>query len=138
MESIALFIGLVLIVVLVYVFFFRKTKNTKDKNSYYLKRFLRNREQSLKHINQVEVLAEENKAWDKRAFSDRDLTFSQYLEALKSKYSEDYSANSYKILNKNKLNYAQKQEYTKKLIEQSEELYLMEVDLGILNKLWKK
>lgn len=46
----------------------------------------------------------------------------------------DYSESSYQVLKINKLNNSQKQEFARKLIGQSEDLYLMEIDLGILNK----
>ena len=134
MESITLAIILLLVIVLVYIFFFRKSKEAREKKSYYLKRFLRNKEQSLKHIHQVEALAIENNCWDKKAFTDKDVTFRDYLELLKNKYDKDYSEISYQVLKRNKLTQSQKQEYTKKLIEQSEDLYLMEVDLATLNK----
>jgi|GEM_PF-4573116 len=138
MESITLALSFVLVVVLVYVFFFRKSKEDRDKKSYYLKRFLRNKEQSIRHINEVEALARQNDGLHKKAFPGKEVTFSEYLETLRFKYESDYSDSSYHILKKNKLSHSQKQEYTKKLIEQSEDLYLMEVDLGILNKTWKK
>lgn len=138
MESTILVIGFVFVVLLVYVLFFQKSKETKDKKSYYLKRFIRNKEQSFKHINEVEALASQNNSWNIKAFPDREETFSEYLEKLKTKFSDDYSDSSQQILKKNKLSYSQKQEHTKKLIEQSEDLYLMEVDLGVLNKTWKK
>jgi len=138
MESTILILSLALVAVLVYKFFFRKSKEAREKKSYYLKRFLRNKEQSLRHINEVEALIGQNDGWNKKAFPDKEITFSEYLNALKSKYANEYSDSSYQILKKNKLTNAQKQEYTRKLIEQSEDLYLMEVDLGILNKTWKK
>ena len=138
MEPTILILSLALVVVLVYAFFFRKSKEAREKKSYYLKRFLRNKEQSLRHINEVEVLVRQNNGWNKKAFPDKEIIFSEYLNTLKSKYENDYSDISYQILKKNKLTNAQKQEYTRKLIEQSEDLYLMEVDLGILNKTWKK
>ncbi|MDR6967167.1 hypothetical protein J2X31_001174 [Flavobacterium arsenatis] len=135
MESIIFVGSLLLISFLVYLFFFRNNKEL-DKKSYYLKRFLRNKEQSLKHINQVEALVVENNG-SKQAFPDKDMTFFEYLESLKSKYENDYSEITHQILRKNRLSHAQKQEYTKKLLQQSEDLYLMEVDLGILKKTWK-
>lgn len=138
MESITLITSLALAIVLVYVFFFRKTKEVRDKKSYYLKRFLRNKEQSLKYINEIKALVEQNDGWNKKAFLDKETTFSEYLEVLNTKYESDYSESSYQILKRNKLTNAQKQEYTRKLIEQSEDLYLMEIDLGILNKTWNK
>jgi len=138
MESITLALSFVLVIVLVYLLFFRKSKEKRDKKSYYLKRFLRNKEQSIRHINEVEALAHQNDGQHKKAFPDREMTFSEYLEGLRSKYQSDYSDNYYNILKRNKLSHSQKQEYTKKLIEQSEDLYLMEVDLAMLNKTWKK
>lgn len=138
MEPILLALSFALVVVVVYVFFFRKSKESRSKKSYYLKRFTRNKEQSIRHINEVEALALLNDVHYKKAFLDREVTFSEYLEKLKYKHENDYSERSYKILKRNKLSQSQKQEYTKKLIEQSEDLYLMEVDLGILNKTWKK
>lgn len=138
MEPILLALSFALVVTIVYVFFFRKSKKSRDKKSYYLKRFTRNKEQSIKHINEVEALAHLNDGRYKQAFPDREMTFSEYLEKLKFKHENDYSESSYKILKRNKLSQSQKQEYTKKLIEQSEDLYLMEVDLGILNRTWNK
>lgn len=138
MEPILLALIFALVVVIVYVFFFRKSKKSRDKKSYYLKRFTRNKEQSIRHIREVEALADLNDGRYKKAFPDREVTFSEYLEKLKFKHENDYSESSYKVLKRNKLNQSQKQEYTKKLIEQSEDLYLMEVDLGILNKAWDK
>ncbi|MFY0483555.1 hypothetical protein ACI6PS_13235 [Flavobacterium sp. PLA-1-15] len=138
MELLLLTLISALVVIIVYVFFFRKSKEKRNKKSYYLKRFNRNKEQSIRHIKEVEALVLLNDAEDKKAFSDRDITFSEYLEKLRLKHENDYSESSYKILKRNKLSQSQKQEYTKKLIEQSEDLYLMEVDLNVLNKTWNK
>ena len=137
MESVILVGSLLLVVFLVYVFFFKKNGEI-EKKSYYLKRFLRNKEQSLRHIKEVESLVVLNDVWSSKAFPNKELIFSEYLDRLKTKYEKDYSDSSYKILKRNKLSHSQKQEYTKQLMEQSEDLYLMEVDLGILNKTWKK
>ncbi|RZK10839.1 MAG: hypothetical protein EOO46_09080 [Flavobacterium sp.] len=138
MEPIFLAFIFALVFIIVYVFFFRKSKEWRDKKSYYLKRFSRNKEQSIRHINEVEALAILNNAGHKKAFSDREVTFSEYLEKLRLKHENDYSESSYKVLMRNKLSQSQKQEYTKKLIEQSEDLYLMEVDLNVLSKTWNK
>lgn len=138
MKSDLLIVGLLLILVLVYFFFFKKEKRNKDKRSYYLKRFLRNKEQSLKFISEVETLANQNNAWEKEAFPDSAITFADYLKNLKSKYEQEYSRATYKALKRNRLSYAQKQEYTKRLIDQSEDLYLMEVDLNVLTRAWEK
>lgn len=137
MESVILLGSLLLVIFLVYSFFFRNNGKT-EKRSYYLKRFLRNKEQSLRHIKEVESLAVQQNIMNSSAFPDKEVTFSEYLDRLKSKYESDYSDSSYKILKRNKLSHSQKQEYTKQLMEQSEDLYLMEVDLGILNRTWKK
>lgn len=138
MESIVLVVSLLLVVFFVYIFFFQNNKQPIEKKSYYLRRFLRNKEQSLKYIDDVEQLVIQNDGWDKKAFPDKEMTFLEYLETLKHKCENEYSKSFYRILKRNKLSRFQKQEYTKKLIEQSEDLYLMEVDLGILNKIWKK
>lgn len=137
MESIVLVLSIVLVVAFAYVLFFGNKKE-KGKKSYYLKRFLRNKEQSLRYINEVEALMERCAGSNLKAFPDREITFSEYLKGLKNNHGNDFSDSTYKILKRNRLNHFQKQDYTKKFIEQSENLYLMEVDLGILNKTWKK
>lgn len=138
MDSTTLILSLVFIAIAVYVIFFQKNKETRERKNYYLKRFIRNREQALKHINEVEALVKLNDAWDKKAFPNREILFSEYVEELKAKYENDYSKASYQILKKNNLSYSQKQEYTKALIIQSEDLYLMEVDLGMIKKSLEK
>lgn len=137
MDSTVLIIITLLIVLCVFVFFSKDKKNEqKNKKSYYLRRFIRNRESSLSYINQVEAIMKENDGWNKQAFADKNLTFSEYLKILKDKHNQEYSESIYKILKKDKLSFSQKQEFTKKLVEQSEDLYLMEVELGFLNKNW--
>lgn len=137
MEPFVIILSLILVAFLVYMFFFRNNKKSIEK-SYYLKRFLRNKEHFIRHINQVQALSRQNEGQDKKAFPDKEVTFAEYLYALNSKYESDYSDSTYHILKKNRLSNSQKQEYSKKLIEQSEDLYLMEVELGILNKAWRK
>lgn len=136
MESVMVVGGLILVAFVVYLFFFRNNK-LSDRKSYYLRRFLRNKQQSLKHISQVEALMSENNI-SKQAFPEKTITFFEYLNSLKAKHLNDYSEITHQVLRRNKLSHAQKKEYTKKLLEQSEDLYLMQVDLGILNKTWKK
>lgn len=137
METIVVILGIVLIVLIIFNSFSKRKKEIREKKSYYLKRFLRNREQALAHIGAVELIIQENDVLNEKAFPNKEITFSEYLKALKQDFNSDYSESSYQTLKRNKLSTAEKQEYTKKLIDQSEDLYLMEVDMGILNKIWK-
>ena len=138
MESFIFIFSSATFIGLVYVLFFKKDKQKRERKSYYLKRFLRNSEQSMIYIYEVEAIAGLNNSWEKFPFEDREITFTEYIELLKANYEKDYSQSMYKVLKKNKLTNAQKQEYARKLIEHSEELYLMEVDLGILNRSWTR
>ncbi len=96
-------------------------------------KFRENRGKSLLFYKGVETYVAENNAWAYNAFADTDVTFSEFIEALKEKHSIEYSDMEEYKLAKNRMTRTQMDDYMERMEYQQEFITAMEATLQYKN-----
>lgn len=122
-----IFIVVVLSGLGIYFFYYGANRKTENERNYYYKRFMRNKLQLQRFIEQVQTLLGTYSCGNDLIYDG--LTIKMYLQNLEEEYSSSYSNSLMKILKKNNLKHKDKKHYAKILVRQSEKLYHVEMDL---------
>ncbi len=96
-------------------------------------KFRNNRQKSLSFYEHVEAYAAEYNTWGYNAFADTDVTFSEFIDALKEKHSIEYSDAEEARIKKGKLTRAQIDDFTERMAYQEEFITAMESTLQYKN-----
>ncbi len=126
MDFTIIAIIVLLVIISYFLFFHNKISRKEVRNGYYLKRYLKNKEQVLHYYAKLENLINQHQFQDKLVFDDNEITFSEYLISIETFLKEEYAADILNKLKRTKLTTVEKQEFSKKLLNQSEKLYMLE------------
>lgn len=133
-----LFILAVVLGLIIYFYVQNRKKSKKLQYNYYYKRFLRNKFQTEKNIQEFEKIMKLYDNSNVFLIENHSLTLEEYYVQLKKEFYNDYSDTILKLLKKNKLKNNDKKKYAKILIAQSEKLYNTEVDIAYFNEKLKE
>ncbi len=126
---IAVFLGL-----FIYFYIQRKKATKLSESNYYYKRFLRNKLQTEKNICELQMIIEMSSNDDEKQDNEGIKNIKTYLEQLQNEYNKEYSLSILKKLKRNNLNFKEKKRFAKILINQSEKLYNVEVEIALFNQ----
>lgn len=110
-----------------FILYSKNVSNLAVKKSYYLRRFLRNKLQMEKYIEELNQII--NKHNCGANYFIEGITLNEYLLNLKEEYIKSYTDFNLKILKKPNLKDKHKKFYAKMLIKQSEKLYFIETEI---------
>lgn len=133
-----LFILAVVLGLIIYFYVQNRKKSKKLQYNYYYKRFLRNKFQTEKNIQEFEKILKLYNNSNVFLIENHSMTLEEYYVQLKKEFYNDYSDAILKLLKKNKLKNKDKKKYAKILIAQSEKLYNTEVDIAYFNEKLKE
>ncbi|MDD3005157.1 hypothetical protein [Flavobacterium sp.] len=125
-----IFIMIVIFGLIAYTYFQRRPPLQDTGRDYYYKRFMRNKEQLNKYITDLENI---NNAFPDAKLivaSDVDKSVQDYLKEMKDYLETEFPEKKLKTIKKKKLTYKEKNIFTKKLCDQSEKLFKIEVDIA--------
>jgi hypothetical protein len=88
-----------------------------------------NKNRDLKLLEEIEEMIIDNQAWSLNAFPDSDVTYEEYIDALKEKYSIEYSDAEFKRLKSGSLSRRSIKEYIYKIKNQEEAITAFQMDL---------
>lgn len=111
----------------VFILYTNNASNLAVKKSYYLRRFLRNKLQMEKYIEELDQIIKTHNCGS-NYFIDG-ISLDEYLLNLKEEYKKSYADFNLKILKKPNLKDKHKKFYAKMLIKQSEKLYFIETEI---------
>ena len=80
----------------------------------------KNKKRDLAFLKQLESLVESNNAWSLNAFSIGDITFEEYIDALREKFAAEYSASELEKVKSAKLSSKHFQEYRERIVIQND------------------
>lgn len=133
MHNYILLIGLV-----VAIFFFLVDKNllptTLLVRKHMLSKLEKNKNMNLQLQSELEELVDRNDAWSYVAFPDSEVTYKEYLDLLREKFSIEYSATEFESLRKNKMTRKQVVEYAQKINDQQEAVEALQFDVNYQKK----
>lgn len=133
MHNYILLIGLV-----VAIFFFLVDKNllptTLLVRKHMLSKLEKNKSMNLQLQSELEELVDRNNAWSYVAFPDSEVTYKEYLDLLREKFSIEYSATEFESLRKNKMTRKQVAEYAQKINDQQEAVEALQFDVNYQKK----
>lgn len=133
MHNYLLLIGLV-----VAIFFFLVDKNllptTLLVRKHMLSKLEKNKSMNLQLQSELEELVDRNNAWSYVAFPDSEVTYKEYLDLLREKFSIEYSATEFESLRKNKMTRKQVAEYAQKINDQQEAVEALQFDVNYQKK----
>lgn len=137
MELLIFFIAVVLGFVI--YFYSQKLESLKNKErAYYYKRFLRNKLQTEKNILQLDEIMKNANGNFFLLTSKGTIDLRNYRLQLQNDYRDDYSDKVLKKIKNNNLKRKDRKRHAKMLINQSEKLYNIEVDIAQFQQLQKK
>lgn len=123
-----------LLILIIYLLFKKNVSENKIIKSYYHRRFLRNKLQMERYLDELNLLITTNNCGD--IMYNNEITLNQYLINLKTEYKKNYVDFNLKALKRNNLKEKHKKFYSKMLIKQSEKLYFVESELLKLNEIY--
>jgi hypothetical protein len=80
----------------------------------------KNKKRDLAFLKQLESLVASNNAWSLNAFSIGDITFEEYIDALREKFAAEYSASELEKVKSAKLSSKHFQEYRERIVIQND------------------
>ena len=111
--------------------FFQKRKQLEDSGrDYYYKRFTRNKEQLKKYIADLEKIINNSPESKLVLGVDVEIKVVDYLKNIKEYFEKEFPEKDLKRIKRKKLTYKEKNIFTKKLNEQSEKLYKIEMEIN--------
>ena len=132
------FVLAVVLGLIIYFYVQNRKKSKRLQYNYYYKRFLRNKFQTEKNIQEFEKILKLYNNSNVFLIENHSMTLEEYYVQLKKEFYNDYSDAILKLLKKNKLKNKDKKKYAKILIAQSEKLYNTEVDIAYFNEKLKE
>lgn len=135
MDLQILFFGFALIV-LFYLIDFKVISPSRLRKRDIIDKLEKNRARDLAFLQEIETVITENDAWTLNALPGQDITFEEYIGAIKEKYAIEYAAAEFDRLKLTQLDARQLLDYIDKINSQDDaiELYRMDFDtrLGAL------
>jgi predicted O-linked N-acetylglucosamine transferase (SPINDLY family) len=129
MHNYILLIGLVAT-----IFFFLVDKNllpaTLLARRHMLSKLENNKSKDLQLQSELEQLIDENNAWSYVAFPDSEVTYKEYLELLREKFSIEYSDSEFQSLRTNRMSRGQMADYIQKIKNQEEAALALQMDVN--------
>lgn len=129
MHNYILLIGLVAT-----IFFFLVDKNllptTLLLRRHMLSKLENNKNKDLQLQSELEQLVDENNAWSYVAFPDSEVTYKEYLELLREKFSIEYSDSEFESLRTNRMTRRQMADYIQKIKNQEEAAQALRMDVN--------
>ena len=113
-----------------YVFFQRRMPLEDSGRDYYYKRFTRNKEQLKKYIADLEKIINNSPESKLVLGVDVEIKVVDYLKNIKEYFEKEFPEKDLKRIKRKKLTYKEKNIFTKKLNEQSEKLYKIEMEIN--------
>lgn len=113
-----------------YVYFQRRTPLQDSGRDYYYKRFTRNKEQLKKYIADLEKIINNSPESKLVLGVDVEIKVVDYLKSIKEYFEKEFPEKDLKRIKRKKLTYKEKNIFTKKLNEQSEKLYKIEMEIN--------
>lgn len=113
-----------------YVFFKRRKQLQDSGRDYYYKRFTRNKEQLKKYIADLEKIINNSPESKLVLGVDVEIKVVDYLKSIKEYFEKEFPEKDLKRIKRKKLTYKEKNIFTKKLNEQSEKLYKIEMEIN--------
>lgn len=117
-----------------FMIYSKNNSNSAVTKSYYLRRFLRNKLQMEKYIEELNRIITTHKCGPD--FLAEGITLDQYLSNLQQEYKKSYADFNLKILKKPNLKDKHKKFYAKMLIKQSEKLYFIETEISKISEIY--
>lgn len=90
----------------------------------------RNKSKDLQLQSELEQMVHENDAWSYIAFPDSEVTYKEYLDLLREKFSIEYSDSEFKSLRTRKMSRKEVAEYIQKIKDQEEAAQALEDDVN--------
>lgn len=115
------------------IFFFLIDKNllpaTVITRKYMLSRLQKNKNKEKELQLELEQLIDRNDAWSSLAFPDSEVTYKEYMELLKEKFSIEYADTEFEVLRSKRMSRKQVAEYLEKIKNQEEAAVALQVDV---------
>jgi len=111
-----------------------RKKQALSGNNYYYNRFMRNKLQTKRNINELEQIILLFPAAEKLFVNDEKKSLQLYIVQLQNEFDADFPDIVMKKLRRNNLKFEDKKKFAKLLVKQSERLYHMEVGIANFNK----
>lgn len=129
MHNYILLIGLVVV-----IFFFLVDKNllptTLLVRKHMLSKLEKNKMINLQLQSELEELVDRNDAWSYVAFPDSEVTYKEYLDLLREKFSIEYSDSEFESLRTNRMTRGQVTDYIQKIKDQEEAALALQLDIN--------
>jgi hypothetical protein len=129
MHNYILLIGLVVV-----IFFFLVDKNllptTLLVRKHMLSKLEKNKRINLQLQSELEELVDRNGAWSYVAFPDSEVTYKEYLDLLREKFSIEYSDSEFESLRTNRMTRGQVTDYIQKIKDQEEAALALQLDIN--------
>lgn len=127
MDLQILFFGFALIV-LFYLIDAKVISPSRLRKSDIIDRLERNRVRDLAFLQEIETVISENDAWTLNALPEQDITFEEYIGAIREKYAIEYDTAEFDRLKLANLNTRQLCDYMEKMNNQDDGIKLYRTD----------
>lgn len=115
-----------------------KKKQASSRNNYYYQRFMRNKLQTKRYINELKQIILAFSSAEKVFVKDEIKSLQLFIDELENDFDAYFPDTVMKKLKRNNLNFKDKKQFDKVLVKQSEHIYYMEVGIENYNKMHKE